>query len=355
MSDLKLRDRDAIVTKEGLIFRVFGYSHPSDSYICDAEYAPASIFKSDNPKAFRNKGHRVFYKFYEDEGWQLVHDRFPRYLVFHEMLQQRVVGVSHNDIVKVRKPEAALKKLIFRKPRDKLETAMQDVLGLVTEHSGLHFDNFGVFGSMLHNFHHPDFSDVDLTIYGREKTARLRTTLQKLYEDGSFPLTNEFATAKSLRGKSWRFRNLNPKEFVWHQRGKMIYSLFSDEKSGRIIKVEFEPVKDWVEITSDYDPETRIVQKGWAKMLCVIVEAGDAPFIPSVYSVKPLEILCGKDAGEVTRVVSYMEEFRLQANRGEKVYVEGNLEEVITSKGHFHQVALTYCPRYYEQVLKVAF
>jgi predicted nucleotidyltransferase len=56
---------------------------------------------------------------------------------------------------------------------------------------------------------------------------------------------------------------------------------------------------------------------------------------------------------EVVRVVSYMEEFRAQAWRDQTVTVEGNLEEVVSLKGSFYQVALTYCPRYYEQVLKV--
>jgi hypothetical protein len=39
--------------------------------------------------------------------------------------------------------------------------------------------------------------------------------------------------------------------------------------------------------------------------------------------------------------------------KDDEVYVEGNLEEVATSKGSFHQITLTHCPRYYEQVLKV--
>jgi predicted nucleotidyltransferase len=84
------------------------------------------------------------------------------------------------------------------------------------------------------------------------------------------------------------------------------------------------------------------------------VAGSDAPFIPSVYGIEPLEVLSGtKDALEVVRVISYMEEFRLQAQRDEKVCAEGNLEEVVSPNGSFHQIALTYCPRYYEQVLKV--
>ena len=41
---LKLRDRDAILTRDDLIFRVYGYIHPSGAYICDPEYAsPKSL------------------------------------------------------------------------------------------------------------------------------------------------------------------------------------------------------------------------------------------------------------------------------------------------------------------------
>jgi predicted nucleotidyltransferase len=155
-------------------------------------------------------------------------------------------------------------------------------------------------------------------------------------------------------GKRWRFQNYNPEEFVWHQQRKMIYALFDDGKSGRIIKTEFEPVKDWEEITCEDFSDVKIVQKGWVKMFARITEDKDAPFIPSVYGITPLTVSHGvKGAKEATRIVSYMEEFRLQAKEGEKAYVEGNLEEVATPDGSFYQVTLTYCPRYYEQVLKV--
>jgi len=169
----------------------------------------------------------------------------------------------------------------------------------------------------------------------------------------SSPFKNEFETDKSIRRKRWRFRNLNPKEFVWHQRRKLIYALFKDEKNRRIIKAEFEPVKDWAEICSEYDSTIRIVQKGWVKMVANVADDSGAPFIPSVYLIEPVDVLNGPEsAGEAVRIVSYIEEFRLQARKDEVVYVEGNLEEVIGNQKSFHQITLTYCPRYYEQVLK---
>jgi predicted nucleotidyltransferase len=135
----------------------------------------------------------------------------------------------------------------------------------------------------------------------------------------------------------------------------MIYGLYDDTKqSGRVIKAEFEPVKAWKEIKSEYDPKTHIAQKGWVKLKARVTADDEAPFIPSIYGIEPLEVLSGpKEALETKRVFSYMEEFRQQAQKDETVIVEGNLEKVESPSGVFLQTTLTYCPRYYEQVLKV--
>ena len=353
MAPLTLRDRDAIFTREGLIFRVFGYSHPQNAFVCDAEYASAKIFTSNDPRAPRNGGNQLFYKFYNDEGLKLVFSQFPQYTVFHEMLGQKVVGVNQADVAEARKPEERLQALVGTNPKDELVDAMQRVLGIVLQSSSLSAKNFGVFGSMLHGFHHPKFSDIDLIVYGKKENAKMREILEALYADDVSGFRNEFGTDEAMRGKRWRFKNYSVKEFVWHQRRKQIYGLFDDAQSGRTLKVEFEPVKAWSEIASEYDPEARIVQKGWVKINARVVDDADAPFIPSVYGIEPLEVLSGtREALEAVRVFSYMEEFRLQAQKDETICVEGNLEEVVSPKGRFHQITLTYCPRYYEQVLK---
>jgi hypothetical protein len=349
-----LRDRDAIITKEGLIFRVLGYSHPPISYICDAEYAPIDVFKSKNPKAFRNRGQNVFYKFYHDEGWKFVEDKFPQYMIYHEKLRRRVIGVNCNDVVELRKPNEKLRELTGTTSKDELLFALQGVLDTVIEHTGLAFRHFGVFGSLLHGFYHPEFSDIDLVVYGKRNMARLCGTLEDLHGAPSSPLGNEFETEQSIDGKGWHFQNLSHKEFLWHQRRKLIYAVYADRKSDRTIKTEFEPVKEWNEITNEYNETTGILQRGWVRVQARITEDDEAPFIPSLYGIEPQQVLKGpREALEVKRVVSYMEEFRMQAKKDETVDVEGNLEQVITLGSSFYQIALTYCPRYYEQVLKV--
>jgi len=353
LASLNLRDRDSILTPEGLLFRVFGYSHPPNAYICDAEYASANIFTSKDPRAPRTGGNQRFYKFYNDEGMKLVFKKYPQYTVFHEMLRQKVVAINP-DGAEVRKPEKRLPELMKTEPKDKLVDATQRVLNTMLQQSGLSISDFGVFGSMLHGFHHPKFSDIDLVVYGRKENDTMRQVLEALYADNASDFRNEFSNEDVMQGKQWRYQNLTVKEFLWHQRRKQIYGLFNDAKSGRATKAEFEPVKAWSEIASEYDPDARIVQKGWVKLKARVVDDADAPFIPSVYVIKPIEVLSGtRDALEAVRIFSYMEEFRLQAQKDETILVEGNLEEVASPKCRFHQVTLTYCPRYYEQVLKV--
>jgi predicted nucleotidyltransferase len=355
LASLNLRDRDGIVTKEGLVFRVFGYSHPHDAYICDAEYACDKIFKSADPRAPRTASKGVFYKFYDDEGWKLVFSRFPQYTFQHVMLGQRVVGVNHTDIVEEKKPDSVLRSLVDQPAKDELVDAMQRVLATITNRSSLSNSDFGVFGSMLHSFHHPKLSDIDLIVYGIKTNNKVRELLETLYSEEHSCFRNEFETPQAMDGKRWRFKNYTVKEFVWHQKRKQIYGLFHDTKSGRTIKAEFEPVKAWSEIQSDYDSAARIIRKDWVRIKARVTRDVEAPFIPSIHGIKPLEVLSGaKSALEAVRVVSYMEEFRQQAQKDETVIVEGNLEEVISPKGGWLQIALTYCPRYYEQVLKVA-
>jgi len=238
-------------------------------------------------------------------------------------------------------------------PKDALLKALHRMFTMITTRLILQRKDFGVFGSLLHSFYHPKFSDLDLIVYGREKLGKLRETLKEFYQEKPSPLQNEFETEEAVKGKHWRFVNYSAKEYLWHQRRKMIYAVFEDEKSGRVVKTEFEPVKEWKEIRNEYNSKTRVVKRGWIKAVARITDDRDASFIPSIYQIEPIKVFEGARVENLQRVISYVEEFRMQADRDEEVYVEGNLEQVISSTKTFHQITLTYGPRYYEQVLKV--
>jgi hypothetical protein len=350
---LKLRDRDAIVVGDTIIFRVYGYFHPSKAYICDPEYASAEIYKSDKLKAFRVNKNQSYYKFFEDEGLNFIYNNYPHFTLWHAPLQTRLVGVKESQIIKTRKPEKAFKQLFQKPAKDNLIHALQTLSNIIIERTGLSETHFGVFGSLLHGFYHPQYSDLDLIIYGKEPIHKLSQTLQVAYREDGSQLQNEFKSVKAINGKSWKFINYNPKEFVWHQKRKLIYALFDDKKSQRLIKTEFEPVKQWEEIQNEYNTKIRILKRGWIKAVVRITDDSNAPFIPSIYLIEPLKISTKAKTDNIKRIISFIEEFRMQVKKDEEVFVEGNLEQVITPQETFHQITLTYGPHYYEQVLKV--
>ena len=233
---------------------------------------------------------------------------------------------------------------------------MERVLKITTKKSGLKTQNFGVFGSMLHGFHHPVYSDIDFTVYGKDENQKIQKALEKLYKDPASGLHNEFESDEAMKGKQWRFKNFDVQDFVWHQRRKQIYGLYDDKaNSGRTIKAEFEPVKAWSEIKSNTTPNERLNAKAGLNSKPKVKTDDEAPFIPSIYGIEPLGSFKRRiqAALEAKRVYSFMEEFRLQAQKDEKVIVEGNLEASGFTEEELLPSTLTYCPRYYEQVLKV--
>jgi predicted nucleotidyltransferase len=347
---VKLRDRDSIVTEDGMIFRVYGYNHPPNGYVCDPEYASSNIFKSSNPKACRGKNSPLYYKFFADEGLKLILKKYPQYTIFYEPLQKQLVGINTEDIKETRRPETGFQQLIVKEPKDTLHKALHDLYALISSKSGLAERNFGVFGSLLHGFYHPKISDIDLIIYGRERLKKLCIALTDLYREGD-SMRNEFDSEKAVEGKNWMFVNYTLKEYLWHQRRKLIYGYFKTER--RIVKAEFESVKNWNAIYNEYSKDMCITNVGWTKAVAKVTDDKDAPFIPSVYLIDVLEVLEGPKVGDIKRIFSYIEEFRMQAKRDEQVLVEGNLEKVVTGDKTFHQITLTYGPRYYEQTLKV--
>jgi predicted nucleotidyltransferase len=349
---LKLRDRDAILTKDDIIFRVYGYIHPLGAYVCDPEYASPTIFRSTNPKARRGENKPLYYKFFADEGLKFVLNRFHQYTIFYEPLQKCLVGVNEDDILEVRKPDVGLQQVLAKEPDDVLLKALQDLFTRVLSQSGLNVEDFGVFGSLLHGFYHPNFSDLDFIVYGKENLNRLCEALETLYREDPC-LRNEFDRMKAVDAKDWGFVNYSLKEYLWHQRRKMIYAYFDSEDAGRVVKAEFEPVKTWTEICNEYNPFTRIFHVGWIKAVAEITDDKNAPFIPSIYQIEVKDVLDGPEVDEIKRIFSYMEEYRMQAKQGERVLVEGNLEKVVTGTNISHQITLSYGPRYYEQTLKV--
>ena len=77
--------------------------------------AAKSLTPTD-PRAPREGRSELYYKFYNDEGMKLVTKKYPQYLVNHEMLGLKLVGVPQNLIVEARQPQPRLQELLKKGP-----------------------------------------------------------------------------------------------------------------------------------------------------------------------------------------------------------------------------------------------
>jgi len=87
------------------------------------------------------------------------------------------------------------------------------------------------------------------------------------------------------------------------------------ELLGREVKIEFEPVRGWDDITNEYDEALSIRELGRVEAVREVVSGDEGGFMLSIYLVR--------------------------------------LEEVETRDGSFHQIALSYGRDYFYQVLKL--
>ena len=348
------RDRDAPISKEGIIFRTYGYSHPPNACFCDVEYAPSTIYTTTDPRAIRTGPQGTFYKFYSDGGLQFIKTEYPDYQILNKTLQRKLAGVTEAQAVEVRLPDARLQEILKNPRQDALIQTVLEILELIKEHSQLKPRDFGVFGSILHDFYHVDYSDVDFIIYGRRNLQELRETLADFYQEKSFPMQNEFAGWDSTQStKHWYFKNYSLQEYPTYELRKLIYGIIRGKKMRRPVKIEFEPVKNWNEIYNEYPETVRIEPEGWIRAIAEVTDDRDAFFMESKYKIEVLEILEGPKVEDINRILSFVEEYRGQVFNNEEVLVTGNLEKVITHHNEFHQITLSYGPKYYDQTLKI--
>ncbi|MGD2200814.1 MAG: nucleotidyltransferase domain-containing protein [Candidatus Bathyarchaeota archaeon] len=347
---MEYRDRDAPVTHDGLVFRTYGYNHPQGSCFCDLEYAPESLYTTADPRTIREGPQGRYYKFYFDGGLKFASNSNPPYTIHHRPLDREMVGVRDEQLAWVVRPDERLKSLMDS-GGDPLIEACVEVVDLVTSTSTLSPSDLGVFGSLAHGFHHPGYSDIDLIVYGEKEMGELREALGELYREGD--LRNEFDSwTPAYPPAHWNFIHLAKSEYGALQRRKAIYAVYNSGGLGREVKVEFEPVRRWDEIENEYRKTQRITDLGRVEAIGEVLSVSEGGFMPSVYPVRLEELKAGIDCGEVRRIVSYVEEFRLQLEPGERAFIRGNLERVERDGSDFYQMSLSYREDYFDQVLK---
>jgi len=321
-------DGDTFITRENLIFYVFGYEHPEERVFSFLKYIPSEL-RSHFPLRFLGKRWRLgnielvrAEKLYTAENFQglleTFRSRFPDYVYFCPYRGKEVISPSLRLIKKVYVPRECLQQLLKKKRKDRLQKLALELVTLLSIESSVPIEDFGIHGSIALNMHTMK-SDVDLVVYGSKNFRRLEGAVNKLVDEDtlSYVFTKRLDRLRKHRG---RYKN---KIFV------------------------YTAVRKPEEITYKYG-EYRYCPVKPVTFSCRVVDDGEAMFRPAIYQVanyQPLDSASELAKHEIpTSVVSMIGMYRNVARRGDAIRVSGTLERVERTKDgdvHYHVVVGT--------------
>jgi len=209
----RFRDRDFLQTKEGFFFCVVGPLHPPDRIISYLKYVPSKF-------GVWGKGEKRFKRVMRSytipnllETFSLLERNYPHYLFHSSFYKITLTAVPQKHIAEHFKPEEKLAQLQQASRLDSLQKKLTRFTSFLAETSNVPHDFFGVTGSILLDIHQPEFSDMDITVYGLRNSLAVKNALIENYALLS-------SSVKRLEGKALK---------AWCARKAQRYPLTPDE------------------------------------------------------------------------------------------------------------------------------
>ncbi|MHA1594885.1 MAG: nucleotidyltransferase domain-containing protein [Candidatus Baldrarchaeia archaeon] len=308
------RDGDVVISRDNIIFYVFGYSHPANRVIAYPKYIPEnlvgmfdiSFLKSVHWKFSGISMYRPRKLFSPDvyvKELSTFTKKLPEY-VYHCIFSGKLFIAVPRELIKyVYVPEEGLKRLICKREKDDLERRALQLIELLSTESSVDIEDFGIHGSILLGMHRKG-SDIDIAVYGAENYRRVRNALEKLHRSGELKIIFEDDTDLYRKNKGLF---LNTK-FVVNAIRK--YEEIK-ERYGKMLYHAIHPVK----------------------FVCKIKDARESVFRPAIYKISLCDIRPDVDA-KPEELVSMIGAYRGYAREGDIIYGVGMLEKVYnTSTG----------------------
>lgn len=318
----KPKDRDFIETEEGLLFCVVGYLHPPDKYTAYLKYSPATEGRWQRQgQAYRRE--LAFYHAHQvAETLDYLQTHYPHYVHTCPVRDMRFSMVPHEYVRTYYCPEQRLAEVLAH-PADPLEETVVRLVQTIQEATGLSPAGLGVTGSILLGIHDPGFSDIDLTVYGRENARRLRPALAEGLP-GTAPPDKTYIE-DWCRGVM-RYFGLSEAQARWLVSRRWTFTFPYPHRAKEGVIVSLHPTRTDAEVQEVYG-EHIYRDVGMVRLQATIADAADAVFMPAIYALEEVRILEGP-AVEVSEICAYEGLFSQVADVGERVEARGKLEQV---------------------------
>ena len=317
--DRKAKDRDFLSTREGMFFCVTGYLHPPDRYTAYLKYSPTAEGKwEDEATAYRRE---LPYYHVRNVARTIdyLEEHYPAYVSYCPVRDFRFSMVPRDHVARYYLPEARMVE-ILRSPQDPLEEEVRGLALRMAAGAAVDPAALGVTGSILIGLHNPEFSDIDLTVYGRDNARRLRNALHQSNVPSVRRLDDPFM-AKWSKGIAERFP-LTVEEARTFASRRWNYGTYQ----GRYFSIH--PIRSDNEISETYGDHI-YRSRGSGRIQATVVDAGEALYMPAIYPVEDVCVLEGdRAAASVREVVSYEGLYRDIADAGSAIEAKGKLEAV---------------------------
>jgi len=314
-------DRDYLETPEGFLFCVVGCIHPRDKVIAYLKYVPSQDGKwGQEDRRFR-RTMEVYSVPEVLKNVEMLRAHFPQYVFRSRVMNIMMSAVPRRLIVRHYRPTERLSRLFESHERDDLEQDLVEVVGKLSQGSGVDLGCFGVTGSILTGIHHESFSDMDITVYGLENVIKVKNILLEEFSRSDAEIKLPKGEARGRMLQHWaRNYDLSPLEVEWFAGRKWNRGFFRGRPFSLL------PVHHPKEVEERYGdriyhPE-RIVE-GEAR----IIDARDSPFLPCAYRLENVKI--GHNISNVEEIVSYDGFYSDIFQVGDIIRFRGKLEKVV--------------------------
>jgi predicted nucleotidyltransferase len=322
------RDRDFVETVEGLLFCVVGYLHPPGQVTAYLKYVPDPEGKWRRGDTGYTRVIPYYHVSQVENTYGFLGESHPEYLYSCSVRNITVSSVPTDRIKTYYRPRERLA-AIMGEPGDELESKLKDLVTLLSGLAGLDTRDLGVTGSILTGSHSPEFSDIDLTVYGQTASTALRESLRETR--GNDGVIQPFSASKReawSHSREERFP-LSFGELMEFAERRWNYGDYMDTY------FSIHPVRTDNEVTEEYG-ESTYTSVGSVKGSATVTDASEAIYLPAVYRLEDVETDSGHDVAEV---VSFEGLYADMFYPGERIKFGGILERV-EGKRRLHRVVV---------------
>jgi len=311
----KPKDRDFLETEEGMFFCVTGYLHPPDKVTAYLKYSPVAEGKWKKDNTHFRRELPFYHVFSVSDTIEYLKEEYPHYVHFCPVRQIEMSMVPRNYIKEYYNPETRMNNL-FSAPKDELEEKVKTFAQDIMDETGIPLKFLGVTGSILIGLHNPAFSDIDLIVYGKENSLKLKKVLKTLEH---VKILENDKKEEWIQHKMEIF-HLNRRQAELFASRKWNYGFYKNTY------FSVHPTRTDSEITESYG-DVQYTGRGAATVRAVIADSSESMFLPAQYRIKDAVVVEGEDV-PVEEIVSYEGVYCDAFLQGEEIEARGRLEQV---------------------------